>query len=173
MANNKVQLADGSVLIDLTDTTALATDVETGKVFYLANGQRAEGTGMGSIIDGNFEYYPIGDGNYYIKLKDGTSGNEWTSGIYQDTDGYIRVSPLGAAGGVVMDADGFLVLSETQSGADSYATITVSSSAPSGGNDGDVWVQPSAVYKRESGVWEQQADLSDIFDPNVIYLRSE
>ena len=44
MANNKVQLANGTVLIDLTDTTALASDVMQGKYFYNAAGVKTEGT---------------------------------------------------------------------------------------------------------------------------------
>ena len=44
MANNKVQLADGTVLIDLTDTTVTATDVLTGEYFYNAAGVKTEGS---------------------------------------------------------------------------------------------------------------------------------
>lgn len=47
MANNpyvnKVELADGTTLIDISDTTAEATDVKQGKYFYASNGQRIEG----------------------------------------------------------------------------------------------------------------------------------
>lgn len=48
MANNKVQLANGTVLIDLSDTTTLAGDVQKGKIFYTADGERTEGTKEGS-----------------------------------------------------------------------------------------------------------------------------
>lgn len=52
MANNpyvnKVQLANGTTLMDITDTTAEVADVAEGKSFYLANGQRAVGTASNS-----------------------------------------------------------------------------------------------------------------------------
>lgn len=44
MANNKVVLADGTTLIDLTSDTAVAADVASGKTFHLANGAVAVGT---------------------------------------------------------------------------------------------------------------------------------
>ena len=46
MANstvNKVQLGS-EVLIDISDTTAVATDVTAGKYFYAANGQKTSGS---------------------------------------------------------------------------------------------------------------------------------
>lgn len=51
MANNpyvnKVDKADGTTIMDITDTTAVEGDVETGKVFYKASGARSIGTGTG------------------------------------------------------------------------------------------------------------------------------
>lgn len=44
MANNKVQLANGTVLIDITDTTAVASDVAQGKYFYTSDGVKRVGT---------------------------------------------------------------------------------------------------------------------------------
>ena len=51
MANNpyvnKVGLADGTTLIDLTTDTAIASDVAQGKYFHLATGERVQGTASG------------------------------------------------------------------------------------------------------------------------------
>lgn len=48
MANNtyvnQVGLADGTVLIDLTTDTAVAADVQSGKYFHLATGERVQGS---------------------------------------------------------------------------------------------------------------------------------
>jgi len=41
---NKVGLADGTILIDLTSDTAVAADVQTGKYFHLATGERVQGS---------------------------------------------------------------------------------------------------------------------------------
>lgn len=41
---NQVGLADGTILIDLTGDTAVATDVKSGKYFHLATGERVQGT---------------------------------------------------------------------------------------------------------------------------------
>ena len=52
---NKVQLADGRTVMDITDTTADASDVVAGKEFYLATGEKAVGT-----LDVLNTFYPVG-----------------------------------------------------------------------------------------------------------------
>ena len=68
MANNKVQLANGTVLIDLTDTTAVASDVAQGKYFYTAGGVKTAGTASGGGVPGT---------------------PAW---VWEDTDGYLHLS---------------------------------------------------------------------------------
>lgn len=48
MANNKVMLSDGTVLIDLSqDTVTSANDIVSGKVGHLADGTQVTGTASG------------------------------------------------------------------------------------------------------------------------------
>lgn len=74
MANNKVQLANGTVLIDITDTTAVASDVAAGKYFYNAAGVKTEGTasGGGGGDPSSIQVYLEQDEDGYLLLTDTT-----------------------------------------------------------------------------------------------------
>lgn len=78
MANNpyvnKVQLADGTSLMDITGTTAVATDVLAGKYFFSASGELTLGTNQGGSGDG----YVWQDAQGYVHLSD----EEGTQPIY-------------------------------------------------------------------------------------------
>ena len=76
MANayvNKVDLADGTSLIDISDTTATASDVAAGKYFYLATGQKVVGT-----MDVVGTCYPVGSIYTSTSSTAPSFGGTWT-----------------------------------------------------------------------------------------------
>ena len=74
MENSKVELSDGTTLMDITDTTATESDVVSGQVFYKANGVRSVGSANYIPVISN----PTADN---ILIDDG-NGKAADSGIF-------------------------------------------------------------------------------------------
>lgn len=65
---NKVELANGNAIIDISDTTAVASDVAQGKYFYLASGEKISGTasGGGASLGGLANMVDVDTQNYQL-----------------------------------------------------------------------------------------------------------
>lgn len=87
MANNpnvnKV-VYDGNTLIDITDTTAVEEDVDTGKVFYKASGARSVGTGSSGSGKMDLVTNPTA-GNVLITDGNGQAQDAGVEPIYYET----------------------------------------------------------------------------------------
>lgn len=60
---NKVVQSNGTTIIDISDTTAVAADVASGKYIYLASGQKVEGTASGTpSATSHAIYFEFSDG---------------------------------------------------------------------------------------------------------------
>lgn len=184
MANNKVQLADGTTLIDLTDTTAAASDVATGKYFYTAAGVKTEGTASGggtaaiSVVDTTDSHGGTVRTITALDISDTTAvAADVAQGKYFYTAEGVKTAGTGSGGGgltqheihleftdstdtdIEVDYDNALlatmITAYEPTGGWTYNNKTVDSAAL----DNVIW------YQRQSEVWET---LWDGASTNVI-----
>ena len=67
MAVNKVVQSNGTTLIDITPTTAVASDVVSGKIFFLTDGTQATGTRPSGVES---SWTKVGEKTYNINTTD-------------------------------------------------------------------------------------------------------
>ena len=82
MAISTVKL-NGTTMMTVNDTTAVAANVETGKYFYGADGVKTEGTGGGAKIIASGTY--TGSNTYYIYVPVGTNAPSKNFAFYMWT----------------------------------------------------------------------------------------
>ena len=165
MAASKVSL-NGTTIIDISDTTAQAGDVASGKVFYMANGVQATGTSTPGVtgVKGNAENnYRTGDVNLtpanvgakstQSAVSDPTaSGNAtaFIATISQDVQGVITVtkknvpSASQSAAGLMSSTDK-TKLDGIASGAQVHSITGVKGDAESSYRTGNVNLTPANI----------------------------
>lgn len=84
---NQVGLADGTILIDLTTDTAVASDVANGKYFHLATGERVSGTNTydSNTTDANAQASEILSGKTAYVNKNKITGEMTNQGAVSGT----------------------------------------------------------------------------------------
>ena len=164
---------NGSTLIDITDTTAAASDVVSGKWFYLASGQKVQGSvstrsssslsASGATVTAPAGYYAS---DATKTISSGTEGTPTaTKGTVSNHQVSITPSVTNSAGyisggtktgsAVTVQASELVSGSQTKTSNGTYdvtdlaslvvavpfSTIYTSTSNPSGGSNGDVWIK--------------------------------
>lgn len=104
---NKVQKADGTAIMDISDTTAVASDVAQGKYFYLKTGQKVQGsnTSGGYITQDQNGYVVLSSTNGVPTLKTKSiTANGTYNASSDNATGYSSVTVNVQASGGTMTA---------------------------------------------------------------------
>lgn len=136
MANNKVQLADGTTLIDLTEDTVTPETMILGTTAHAANGE---------TITGVVELAHAGTNTPLVNSGLGSAGEAIAYAredhVHPSDTSYIPASSKGSAGGVAeLDSTGKVPSSQLPSYVDDVLEYTSKSSFPSTGEAGKIYV---------------------------------
>lgn len=116
MAVNKVVKSDGTTLIDITGTTAVAADVAEGKVFYSADGTQTTGTATGgggytlTTIAPQQTVTPASNGTYYgatLSMSTGLESGADYIITFNGTEYYFTCQLLWGTNYLIGDANYF------------------------------------------------------------------
>lgn len=130
MANNKVQLADGTVLIDITDTTAVASDVRQGTSFYGANGVKIAGLASYDVTidhDGGISAADDGEGNVTIIETGGGGGLKYDVGDFTLASDTTALATSNGISHNLGEVPGCVIVWQTTYTDDNVPTVQVNS----------------------------------------------
>ena len=119
MAINKVEFG-GNTLIDITDTTAIESDVASGKTFYLKDGTKATGTASGGS-----SWKKLGEADFTVSTTSTTNTNTGSidcgsEAATKDKIIYVRIrDKAGKRAGYFLGCDCFFINYQKANGSSS------------------------------------------------------